>query len=270
MKFTPVKYPDGFVYVKIDDPKDQTIKMRLNTYEDLFVLNSIANWYKENNSYCKLEIVCMPHGQHDQKFNPNEVNELKLICDFINNMKFEEVAVHAPHSDVTMALLNNSRRIDNSDFINKVLSILNSWETLTPNSSPMNNLILMSTDANGFKPLIKTANSIQWMGDTYSATKYRDPNQHALVQRIDREDFNGSDVLIIDDICCYGGTFVGLAKMLKERNVGRIFGAWYHSTVTNPNPELFELFDHVFFTNSKYDKHEYQIPYDKYTVFKVI
>lgn len=57
--------------------------------------------------------------------------------------------------------------------------------------------------------------------------------------------------MIIDDICVNGGTFIGLAKMLRERNVGKLYLAISHLTVESPNPILFSLFDKVFTTNSK-------------------
>ena len=57
--------------------------------------------------------------------------------------------------------------------------------------------------------------------------------------------------MIIDDICVKGGTFVGLAKMLKERNCGNLYLAVSHMTVTDFNEELTYLYDEVFITNSK-------------------
>ena len=111
----------------------------------------------------------------------------------------------------------------------------------------------MSTDAGGFKPLMKLADKLQWEGEVYSASKSRKyvNGKSTLVQEIDRQDFNGEDILIIDDICVYGGTFLGLAKMLRERNCGKLYLAVSHITVESPNKELFVVFDKVFTTSSK-------------------
>ena len=58
-------------------------------------------------------------------------------------------------------------------------------------------------------------------GDVVAASKNRQyvDGKSKLVQQLPNYDFNGKDILIIDDICIYGGTFKGLAKMLKERNL---------------------------------------------------
>ena len=100
---------------------------------------------------------------------------------------------------------------------------------------------------------MKLCDKIGWKGETFSASKSRkyEDGKSILTQQIDRQDFGGKDVLIIDDICVKGGTFVGLAKMLKERNVGKLYLAISHLTVPNPNLELVGLYDTIFTTNSK-------------------
>jgi phosphoribosylpyrophosphate synthetase len=71
---------------------------------------------------------------------------------------------------------------------------------------------------------------------------------------IDRQDFEGKDILIVDDICVYGGTFKNLAKMLRKRNCGRLYLTVSHMTVQNLGEDpVTNYFDKVFTTNSKYD-----------------
>lgn len=253
MEYKRHKYPDGGVYAEITNFDNPVIVERINNYEDLFFIKSLKD-VCDNLGHKEIELVipCMFQQQHDRRFYKNQSFELKLVCDFINSCNFTKVKVFHPHSDVTPALLNNCEVIDNSDFVNEVISkIRDERENDYPAYYLQNQLILMSSDAGGFKPLIKTAELIQWQGDTYSASKARDPKSHKLTQIIDRQDFGGKDILIIDDLCVFGGTFIGLAKMLKERNVGKLYLAISHLTVPNPNPDLFLAFDKVFTTNSK-------------------
>ena len=42
----------------------------------------------------------------------------------------------------------------------------------------------------------------------------------------------------------------------KERNVGKLYLAISHLTVSNPNPELVDLYDTIFTTNSKGIKYD--------------
>lgn len=244
-------YPDNGKYV-VNDLNETSITYKINSYEDLFLLKSIKD---ANPNLKEITIPCMFQQQHDRRFNNNESFELKLVCEFINSLNFEKVKVFHPHSSVTPALLNNCEVIDNENFILKVLESLN----LTNGE-----VVLMSSDAGGFKPLMKLCKQLNWQGETYSASKAREKDK--LIQIVDRTDFGAKDILIIDDICVYGGTFLGLAKLLNERNIGNLYLAVSHITVKNPNPEIFDLFKKVFTTNSKYD--EYFVNYQKTTCYK--
>lgn len=247
MTYEKINYPDGGAYIKLNDPENPKITYKINSYEDLFLLKSLKDAFESSGVMEGVEITipCMFQQQHDRRFNSNESFELKLVCDFINSCNFSKVNVFHPHSDVTAALLNKCKVIDNSEYIRIVLSKIDT-----------DNLILLSSDAGGFKPLIKLADIIEWKNETYAASKSRDPHTHKLTQVIDRQDFQGKDILIIDDLCVYGGTFIGLAKMLKERNVGKIYLAVSHITVKNPNKELEKYYDKVFTTNSKYEEYD--------------
>jgi ribose-phosphate pyrophosphokinase len=223
------------------------VTYRINSYEDLFLLKSVKD---ANPKLKEITIPCMFQQQHDLRFNNNESFELKLVCDFINSCNFEKVNVFHPHSDVTPALLNNVNVIDNTVFIKKVIENIGWYNQVEEGNRKDFNSILMSTDQGGFKPLMKLCKKLDWQGETFSAAKSRDKDK--LIQTIDMsKDFGGKDIMLIDDICVYGGTFIGLAKMLKERNVGKLYLAISHITVEQPNPELFQLFDKVFTTNSK-------------------
>ena len=114
----------------------------------------------------------------------------------------------------------------------------------------------MSADAGGFKPLMKLCRELNWKGETYSASKARDTLTGSLNQFIGRDDFEGKDILIVDDISVYGGTFKGLAKLLRERNCGKLYLAVSHMTVQDLGSDpITRYFDKVFTTNSKFDSY---------------
>ena len=245
MEYKKIRYPDGGVYAEVTDFTDPVIKERINSYEDLFFIKSLKEACDYNGiKNVELIIPCMFQQQHDRRFHSNESFELKIVASFINSCNFHKVHIFHPHSDVTQALINDLRVIDNSDYITSVLEDIGT----TP--------ILLSTDAGSYKWINKLADVIEFKGEVYGANKSRDLVTHKLTQVIDRKDFEGKDILIVDDLCVFGGTFVGLAKLLKERNVGKLYLAVSHMTVKNPNPELAELYERVYCTNSKFDTYE--------------
>ncbi len=244
MNYKRIKYPDGSVYAQIDDFNDTTIIERINSYEDLFFIKSLKDICDYNQiKNVELVIPCMFQQQHDRRFFENQSFELKNIADFINNCNFSKVHIFHPHSDATEMALNNIHIIDNSEFVTKVLKDIDA----TP--------IILSTDAGSYKWINKLADKIDYQGEVYGANKSRDPKTHKLTQIIDRQDFEGKDILILDDLCVAGGTFIGLANMLKERNVGKLYLAVSHVTIESPRVELESLYEKIYCTNSKYDSY---------------
>lgn len=252
MKYSIIKYPDGGQYVKVEEFSDY-LRFEINSYSDLWTLRQIKDVCDHNKIEVDLFIPCIFDAQADRRFNSNESSGLKLVCEFINSMKWNSVSVFHPHNpEVIEVMFDNVRIIDNSEFITKVLYQLDGGESGL-NTKVTENLILMSTDAGGFKPMMKLADKLNWVGETFSASKSRkyENGKTKLVQQLDKEDFQGKDILIVDDLCVNGGTFIGLSKLLREKNCGKLYLAVSHITVQYPNPELFKSFDHIFTTDSK-------------------
>jgi ribose-phosphate pyrophosphokinase len=61
----------------------------------------------------------------------------------------------------------------------------------------------------------------------------------------------GAPTLIIDDINCKGGTFLGLAEKLREKKCGSLGLFTTHSDCQEGVENVSRKFDFVFTTNSK-------------------
>lgn len=258
------KYPDGTSYINSTKLGEQVF--RLNTYEDLWHLNQFVDAFRSEHNGIRPNII-LPNlidAQADRRFNKGESSGLKLVLKFINSIEANFKIFHPHNGEVVEAIMNNVKIIDNAEFIKEVLDSIANPNTFDINDwrKLKDSLILFSSDAGGFKPLMKLADKLKWQGEVYGASKSRkyEDGKSKLVQVIDRQDFDGKDILIIDDLAIGGSTFVGLANMLRERNCGKLYLAVSHITVEKPNPELFSLFDKVFTTNSKYDEY-FPIPH---------
>lgn len=259
MEYKVKKYPDGSSYVQsygiygqINRFEEKTIK--INSYEDLWHLNQTID---ASPNFITVTIPNLIDAQADRRFEKFQSSGLKLVCKFLNSLNAKFRIFHPHNPEVVEALIDDVEIIDNSEFIDRVLNKLTKDHWKKGLIGEMYNLTLMSSDAGGFKPLMKLVNKLKWPGETYSASKSRQyvDGESKLTQVIDRQDFEGKDVLIIDDICVYGGTFKGLAKLLRERNVGKLYLAVSHITVQSHKGKdpVFNHFDKVFTTNSKFD-----------------
>lgn len=255
------KYPDGTSYVNETLPNKQVF--RINEYADLWSLNQFVDAF--HNEYGHRPNITIPNlidAQADKRFNEGESFGLKLVLKFLAGLDANFSIFHPHNEEVVsmgMELLGNPVTIiDNSNFIERVVTELDWYNTIEDGKRKDFNSFLMSTDAGGFKPLMKLADKLNWKGETESASKSRkyEDGQSKLIQKIDRQDFEGKDILLVDDICVYGGTFKGLATMLRERNCGKLYLAVSHLTIQNHKTDpVFNYFDKVFTTNSKFDEY---------------
>lgn len=250
MSYEIKKYPDGTSYVTI--PKEwehttQELTFRMNNYESLWHLIQLCEVLTWNDVKAHIFIPNLLDAQADKRFDEYQSSGLASITRVLNEFDDISFGIYHPHNpEVVEVSLNRVEIIDNSILLDEVLRKL----------SPVDDLILMSSDAGGFKPLMKLCDKIVWRGETYSAMKSRkyDSGQSKLTQIIHRQDFGGKDVLIVDDISVYGGTFKGLSKLLRERNCGKLYLAVSHMTVQNLGIDpVTHYFDKVFTTNSKFE-----------------
>lgn len=246
-----IKYPDNTSYVKENTPTGY-FTFKLNTYEDLWHLNQYVDAYNNFNKggMCPtITIPCLIDAQADRRFNVGESSGLKLVCKFLNNMNANFKIFHPHNPEVVEALIDNVEIIDNSEFITYVLSKLNDKD-ITP--------IILLPDGGAYKWGVKLMDKLGFAGTVLACAKNRvyEDGKSILKQQLPDFDFKGKDILIIDDICVYGGTFKGLSKLLKERNCGKLYLAISHMTVQNLGEDpVTNYFDKVFTTNSKYDEY---------------
>lgn len=258
-----VKYPDGTSYAIAKNTELENIDrftFRLNSYEDLWHLNQMVDSCNSQGLLATVTIPCLIDGQADRRFAPNQSSGLKLVLKFLNSMKANFKIFHPHNAEVVEALLNNVEIIDNSEFIRHVIHRIDAENNYNKRpaifSCIQTCLTILSPDAGAYKSSVKILDKLGWTGDLKSASKSRAliAETSTLTQQLPTNDFNGKDILIVDDICIYGGTFKGLATMLRERNCGKLYLAVSHITVQNHEKDnVFNYFDRVFTTNSKYD-----------------
>ena len=242
-----IKYPDNTSYVNNTELKD--IVFKINTYEDLWHLNQYVDAYNDQwNEKPTITIPCLLDAQADKRFNKGESSGLKLVCQFLNNLKVKNYKIFHPHNqEVVEALIDNVIILNNKQFIKEVLIRINS-----------ENLVLLSPDAGAYKWITKLADNLEFTKEVISASKSRKwkDGHSVLTQVLDKQDFEGKDVLVIDDLLIGGGSMKGLSTLLKTKNVGKLYCAVSHITVQNLGEDpVTNYFDTVFTTNSKFDKY---------------
>lgn len=251
-------YPDGTSYAIVEKPGvkpafQSNITFKINTYEDLWHLNQLVDAYNNKDIIPTITLPWLIDGQADRRFADTHSSGLKLVCKFLNSIKANFKIYHPHNAEVVEALMDNVEIIDNSVFIESVLYKIRKDLSVADGRSIDETLTILLPDGGAFKWGAKLADKIEFKGDVINASKFRKDGK-VDKQELPNYNFEGKDILIVDDICIYGGTFKGLAKLLRERNCGKLYLAVSHITVQNHEKDnVFSYFDRVFTTNSKYD-----------------
>ena len=155
-----------------------------------------------------LSLGYIPYARQDRVCNKGEAFSSKVFANLINNMHFRMIRVVDPHSDVSVSLFNTTLRIIKQEELLSCIPAL----SIRLNKGV---LTLVSPDAGAIK---KTQGVSKAFGgiEVIQATKERDLATGKLSGFNYYGDVNGKDLLIVDDICDGGGTFIGLASKLKE------------------------------------------------------
>lgn len=235
------------------------ITQRVNSAADFFKI-VLANDAARRMGFKaqRLVIPYFPAARQDRVCNVGEPLTVKVFADLINNCGFEKVTILGPHSEVTPALLNNVEVIDNDAGF--AMSAFANLGSMTQTSNPHHVFNVICPDAGAGKRVGKIAELIQkrlggWARvNLIRCEKVRDVKTGELKEFfVASQDLEGAISIIFDDVVAKGGTFLGLAKVLRERNCGPLGIFTYHADCQEGLDNLASVFDGVFTTNSKRD-----------------
>lgn len=219
-------FPGGEIGVKLDlenykyltmlrvTAPYQTITARLQSSADIIELLMVTEALRAVDP-TPIRLVCpyIPYGRQDRRCVQGEAHSLKVFSQLINSQNYERVTTFDPHSDVTGALLDNCTIVDQKTIIGK-FDKLNKFIC-----GAGSNLLFCSPDAGANK---KTADLAAHYGHNsfIRADKLRDLATGRIKEIVvvnPKEEVEGRDILISDDIADGAATFVGLAEALKAK-----------------------------------------------------
>ncbi|QQG33883.1 putative phosphoribosylpyrophosphate synthetase [Aeromonas phage ZPAH1] len=186
------------IYADIKDGDIMQLAILKDALDKLFVTKPFYQLY----------IPYLPYARQDRVMVKGESFSLKVFCNFINSMNFDLVVVDDCHSDVGVALLNNCQNINQS-----IIGV----EGLDANNYDA----IVSPDGGALKKVYKVA-SEAGVEDVIQASKHRNVSTGELSNPQVLGDVNGKTLLIVDDLCEGGFTFMQLAKVLKEKGAKQV------------------------------------------------
>ena len=262
IKYQVSKFPDGQQSITITDISEYTknlksnpiiqISSRMNSFKDVELIICANQTLREMGiENIELFVPYFIGGRSDRKFFNGSTNYLKnVICPIINSQGFKKVHVLDPHSDVLEACLTNFVKINNFHLVDDALSYL-------IGDDDDNKVMLVSPDAGALKKVFDVAKEFG-IEKVITASKIRDMKTGNIIRtELPTMDLRGIEhILIIDDICDGGRTFVELAKAIKEITQIPIYLVVTHGIFSAGFGELNNYFERIYTTNSIADSFE--------------
>ena len=206
---------------------------------ELFTIMCIRDYYANHKAILYLPYLC--HSRQDRVKNPEDVFTLRTFARVINSMNFERVYVWDAHSNVGPALIDRCHDVNALTWIQ---------EAITQLGYAKDNICLFFPDEGaqkrygGMFPDYKQAFGIKnrnW--ETGKIEGY---------MIVGEDNVKDNHILIIDDICSYGNTFVKAAEALHEAGANGIDLYVTHCEEAVVKGDVFKcgLIDKVFTTDS--------------------
>ena len=248
------KFPDGQQSIELTtsftrDLAEVTveIKSRLNSFKDLEVI--ICANQAVRNLECRNVQLYVPYllgARSDRAFTFHGVNYLKqVICPIINSQNFTRVRVLDPHSDVLEACINNFKKVPNIELVRWALTNIDN------KNEAQSRVMLMSPDAGALKKIYDVAKEFRIQNVT-TASKVRDiKTGNILRTELPTMNLDGIEhIVIIDDICDGGRTFIELAKEIRKQTDKSIYLIVTHGIFSGGLYDLSKHINSIYCTNS--------------------
>ncbi len=217
------KFPAGEVGVKCNVSgvmwRDYNcIKYTLNfeSNDDLMVMAQLDDIIKPSTNTVKwLSMPYIPYARQDRKMSQSEANSLKVFAKFINTFEFNSVEVVDPHSDVAEGVIENIKIFSQEQCVKSMQGEMKKY-------FDVNSVKVVAPDTGALKKIYKIAKL--WGTEFITASKVRDVQTGKIVDTVVHSHHLGNqDLIVVDDICDGGATFIELAKKLKEITNGDLY-----------------------------------------------
>lgn len=258
LEYKSFVFPGGEVGVKFTTslqllkylPDKIRIMLRAKEPKDLIELAMVKDAVERAYDHTGIQLVLpyIPYARQDRVCDKGEAFSLKVFANYLNYLNFESVKVYDPHSDVAPALINNVIVVTMDEIITNDYNGLRSL-LLHGDRRPQ----LASPDAGANKKVAKLARALG-IADYLRCDKLRDLATGKIIETkvyLEADEQCRYEVLIVDDICDGGATFIELAKVLKANGAKKVGLYVTHGIFSRGVSHLFENgIDEIWTTNS--------------------
>lgn len=247
--FDLIKFSDTQQLIRLKEPKrvylEDTVRIKSRmSWEDVQTIIQLVAILRELRvARIELEVPYFLGARSDRKFGEGGVNYMKkVICPIINSLKLDEVIVTDAHSLAVEVGLNNVTH--NKVLRDLVFDIIYGEE--------LKSFVVLSPDEGALKRTHEVADTIAV--PVVACNKEREVGTGKILGvTISHVIPEGTNIVVVDDICDGGATFLALAKELEKVKPGNLYLAVAHGIFSKGFDELKKYYKAIATTNSVRD-----------------
>lgn len=239
-----INFPDGEKHLRINElnRKDTVaIRCRIKSSDDLFLLMQLSDILsRQCVEVVEIEIFYLMSMRCDRLFSFEQPFSLKIVADVINSFNAKNIHIYEPHSHRCLGMIKNSK-----GFLLKGLGKVD-----------LKDCILCFPDNGAYERYFKYNELAITLLNPIICNKSRDVTSGKLLnfEIANMGEYQeGQSILVIDDLCDGGGTFCGIAELLRPLNPQSISLFVTHAVQKNGIEKVAKYYDKVYITNSYAD-----------------
>ena len=244
LAFKTFTFHDGQPHFKLEtyelDFHEVTVEMTLANPTDLLMMVLVASTLRQHGyQQVNLDIRYLLGARMDRAISSQEPFTLQSIAGIINSCGFSKVRILDVHSEVATRLIRNSTNILPYATVQHAITATQAVRLVIPDKGAVPRVEALQRRVKGYYSTIR-------------CSKVRDVATGNLtgftVDNCPSHDIE--EVIILDDICDGGGTFVGLAEELRKRSATKVYLFVTHGIFSKGLP--LKGVDKVYTTDSRF------------------
>ena len=249
--FEKFNFPAGEVHVRLKDMPEKIERVYFTanntSSDDIMSLLLLTNAFRSIQPNIKIDLCIpyCPYSRQDRVINRGEPNSLKMFSEIINSQNYNTVTTWDVHSPVACSLINNLFVVQQYHWVGRVLSKYY-------HSQKPSNIFLVSPDMGATNKTTECSKILK-IKNIIQAHKSRNSETGKIEKTIiiDEKDFYEGHLLVVDDICDGGRTFIELGKLLEPKCYSLSLYVT-HGIFSQGIEELLKYYT-VIFTANKFD-----------------
>lgn len=246
------KFPDGCIGVDINVGSIEPSTVRKDIFvscifgddftinDNIFALGLTMDALKHYHPACNFHLLMpyTPYARQDRACSPGEAFSLRFVGKVINGMGFTSVMVLDPHSGVTDACIDNLQVVNQFDIFGRIYTSFREVYIVAPDQGA-------SKKCEDFAKRVGAAGVI-------TCSKVREMSTGKILGLRLLDDVpESAHLLVLDDICDGGRTFIEVSKAIMEVSEPLTLDlAVTHGLFTKGAGVLSDYYDTIYTTDS--------------------